>query len=133
MPTPMRTRFVIAVVGILATAALVATPTAGAATNVRTATLKGSASFPNVTGSAKFSVDNGIRELEAQIEHAKRLAGKPVKFIVNGQLVGRATVNSLGVARIRKTGSVIPAVTMGSTIRVRRPVSNVLVASGRFN
>jgi hypothetical protein len=56
-----------------------------------------------------------------------------VNFIVNGKLVGRATVNSLGTARIRKTGSVVPAVTTGSTIRVRRPISDVLVAAGRFN
>jgi hypothetical protein len=129
----MRTRITITIVGILAAAALVAVPTASAATNIHEATLKGSASFPTATGKAKFSVDDGIRELEAQVEHVRRLAGKPVNFIVNGKLVGRATVNSLGTARIRKTGSVVPAVTTGSTIRVRRPISNVLVAAGRFN
>ena len=127
----MRTR--ITIVGILAAAALVAIPTASAATNIHEATLKGSPSFPAATGHAKFSVDNGIRELEAQVEHIRSLAGKPVNFIVNGKLVGRATVNSLGTARIRKTGSVVPAVTTGSTIRVKRPISNVLVAAGRFS
>jgi hypothetical protein len=128
----MRARITITIVAILAAAALVAIPTASAATNIHTATLRGSQSFPNATGHAKFSVDDGIRELEAQLEHVRSLAGKPVNFIVNGKLVGRARVNSLGTARIRKTGGV-PAVRAGSTITVRRPISNVLVAAGRFN
>ena len=51
-----------------------------------------------------------------------------MRFRVNGQLVGSATVNSLGTARIRRTGNAIPAVSTGSTIRVRK-LSGVLVAS----
>ena len=129
----MRKRIAITIVGVLAAAALVAVPTAGAATNVHTATLKGSASFPAVTGKAKFSVDNGIRQLEAQIENAKRLAGTNVRFRVDGVLVGTAKVSSLGTARINKSGSVVPAVHTGSTIRVRRASNGALVASGRFS
>jgi hypothetical protein len=128
----MRTRIAITIVGILAAAALVAVPTASAATDVHTATLTGSTSFPTVTGKAKFQRDNGIRELEAQIENAKRLAGQRVRFRVDGQLVGSATVNSLGTARIRRSGDVVPAVSTGSTIRVRK-LNGVLVASGRFS
>ena len=128
----MRNRIAITIVGILAAAALVAVPTASAATNVHTATLKGSASFPAVHGKAKFQRDDGVRELEAQIEDATALAGQRVRFRVNGQLVGTATVNSLGTARIRRTGNAIPAVSAGSTIRVRK-LNDVLVASGRFS
>ena len=128
----MRTRIAITIIGILAAAALVAVPTASAATNVHTATLKGSASFPAVNGKAKFQRDDGIRELEAQIEDAKRLAGQRVRFRVNGQLVGSATVNSIGTARLRRTGDAVPAVSTGSTIRVRK-LNDVLVASGRFS
>ncbi len=128
----MRKRIVITIIGILAAAALVAVPTAGAATNVHTATLTGSASFPAVNGKAKFQRDNGVRQLEAQIEDAHALAGQRVRFRVNGQLVGSATVNSLGTARIRRTGNAIPAVSTGSTIRVRK-LNDVLVASGRFS
>ncbi len=129
----MRARITITIVGILAAAALVAVPTASAATNIHTATLKGSAAFPAVTGSAKFSVDDGVRQLEAQIEHAKPLANTKVRFRVNGVLVGTATVSSFGTARINKSGAGIPAVTRGSTIRVRRASNGALVASGRFN
>jgi len=129
----MRTRISITIIGILAAAALIAVPTATAATNVHTATLKGSAAFPAVTGKAKFSVDNGIRQLEAQIEDANALTGTNVRFRVDGALVGTAKVNSLGTARINKSGSVVPAVHTGSTIRVRRASNGALVASGTFN
>ena len=128
----MRTRITISIIGILAAAALIAVPASSAATNVHTATLNGSASFPAVNGKAKFQRDDGIRELEAQIEDAKALAGKRVKFLVNGTEVGRATVNSLGTARIRRTGNAVPAVSTGSTIRVRT-LNGALVASGRFS
>ena len=127
----MRARISIAIVGMLAALALVAVP-ANAATNVHRATLKGSQAFPAVTGSAKFSVDNGIRQLEAEIQHAKSIAGTKVRFQVNATIVGSATVNSVGTARINKSGNSIPAVKKGSTIRVRR-VSGVLVASGTFS
>jgi hypothetical protein len=128
----MRTRITISIIGALAALALVAVPAASAATNVHRATLSGSQAFPGVNGKAKFQVDNGVRELEAQIEDANALAGKTVRFRVDGKLVGSATVNALGTARIRRTGATVPPVHTGSTIRVRRP-SGVLVASGRFN
>ena len=40
------------------------------------ATLTGSATFPAVNGKAKFQRDDGVRQLEAQIEDAKPLAGQ---------------------------------------------------------
>ena len=123
----------VALMAIFGTLAASEAPTASAATNVHTATLKGSAAFPAVTGKAKFSVDNGIRQLEAQIEDANALAGTNVRFRVDGALVGTAKVNSLGTARINKSGSVVPAVHTGSTIRVRRASNGALVASGTFN
>ena len=127
----MRTRITLTIIGALAALALVAVP-ANAATNVHQATLKGSQAFPAVSGSAKFSVDDGVRQLEAEVQHAKSIAGTNVRFLVNGKLVGTATVNSLGTARINKSGSGIPAVSKGSTIRVRRP-NGTLVASGIFS
>jgi len=129
----MRTRITISIIGIVAAAALIAVPAASAATDVHTATLNGSASFPAVNGKAKFQRDDGIRQLEAQIEDAKALAGKRVVFRVDGKEVGRPTVNSLGTARIRRSGNnVVPPVSTGSTIRVRT-LSGTLVASGRFS
>jgi hypothetical protein len=128
----MRARISITIVGVLAALALVAVPAATAATNVHRATLSGSGAFPAVKGKAKFQLDNGIRELEAQIEEAKALAGTKVTFRVNGVAVGTATVNSLGTARVTKTGNSVPNVSAGSTIRVRK-LNGVLVASGRFS
>jgi hypothetical protein len=128
----MRVRISIVVIGVLAALALVAGPAANAATDVHQATLKGSASYPAVSGKAKFSRDDGVRQLEAQIEDANSLAGRKVNFRVNGITVGTATVNSVGTARIDKAGSVVPNVTAGSTIRVKRP-NGARVASGRFS
>src|SRR5262245_38001340 len=128
----MRTRTTIKIIGALAAVALVAVPAASAATNVHRATLNGSAAFPAVSGKAKFSVDDGIRQLEAQIEDANALAGTKVSFVVNGKTVGSKTVSALGNARINRSGAAVPSVSAGSTIRVRTP-SGALVASGIFS
>jgi len=128
----MRNRIGIIVGGVFAALALVvAASPASAAVNIHNATLVGSAAYPAANGKAKFSVDDGVRELEAQVEDVRPLAGQRVRFIVNGNLVGAATVNSFGDARLRRTGSVVPNVTTGSPIRVRT-TTGVLVASGRF-
>jgi hypothetical protein len=128
----MRTRMTITLLGILAAVALISVPAATAATDIHTATLHGSMTFPGVSGKAKFSRDDGVRQLEAQIEDAHALAGKRVRFRVNGQSVGTATVNAKGTARINRSGNVVPVVKTGSTIRVRR-LNDTLVASGRFS
>jgi hypothetical protein len=128
----MRTRITITIIGVLSALALFAV-TATAATNVHRATLHGSQAFPAANGSAKFQVDNGVRELEAQVENVQRLRGTVLRFRVDGKLVGSATVNNLGTARLRRTGAAVPPVHTGSTIGVRRASNNVLVASGRFN
>ena len=73
-----------------------------------------------------------MRQLEAQIENAHALAGKNVRFRVNGKLVGTARVNPMGTARVNRSGNVVPVVSAGSTIRVRT-LSGNLVASGRFS
>ena len=128
----MRTRMTIALLGVLAAVALISVPAATAATDIHRATLHGSAKFPGVSGKAKFSRDDGVRQLEAQIEDAHALAGTKVRFRVNGHLVGTATVNAAGTARIDRSGNVVPVVKAGSTIRVRR-LNDALVASGTFN
>jgi hypothetical protein len=118
---------------VVVAAVLVAAPFVGAATNVHTAVLNGSAAFPAVNGKAKFGVDNGIRELEVQIEDANALKGERLNVRIDGKFVGSMTVNNLGNARLRKTGSVVPAVQTGSKIVVRRALNGQLVASGTFN
>jgi len=128
----VRARISITLVGVLAAVALVAVPAATAATDVHRATLHGSAKFPAVKGNAKFQREDGVRELEAEIQDAQALAGKQVRFRVNGDAVGTATVNSLGRARINRRGGGVPAVSTGSKITVRT-LDGTLVASGRFS
>ena len=128
----MRVRISSLIAGVATALALVAVPAATAATDVHRATLSGSARFPAVTGSAKFQRDDGIRELEAEIQHARPLAGSKVRFIVNGVAVATVKVSAVGTARIDRSGAAVPPVSSGSTIRVRR-LNDVLVAAGRFS
>ncbi len=128
----MWTRISITLLGLLAALALVAVPAATAATNVHRATLHGSPAYPGVTGSAKFQRDNGVRELEAEIQHAKVLAGTKVRFRVNGNVVGTATVNSLGRAQITQAGR--HRSRRLHRLEDQRPEANgALVASGTFS
>jgi hypothetical protein len=130
----MRSRIstiIITALGAVAALALVAMP-ASAATDIHTAALTGSASYPAVNGKAKSQRDDGVRELEAEIEDAKALVGKRVRFVVAGQFVGARTVDALGNAELRRRGSTVPRVVAGSPVRVRLP-SGALVAFGRFN
>jgi len=113
-------------------AILVAAPFAQSATNVHTATLSGSAAFPAVNGKAKFGVDDGVRQLEVQIEDANALKGQRLNIRVDGVFVGSAVVDQFGNARLRKSGSTIPAVHTGSKIVVRQAGTGTLVASGTF-
>jgi len=128
----MRIRTTIKIIGALAAIALVAVPAASAATNVHRATLSGSKAFPAVNGKAKFSVDDGVNQLEAEIQDANALAGSKVTFIVDRQTVGSDTVNGLGNARIDVSGASVPTVSAGSKIKVRTG-SGTLVARGTFN
>ena len=128
----MRIRTTIMILGALAAVALVAVPTASAATNVHRATLHGSNAFPAVTGKAKFSVDNGVKQLEAEIQDANALAGTKVKFVVDGTRVGSDTVSALGIARINVSGASVPTVSTGSKIKVRTAGGD-LVARGTFD
>jgi hypothetical protein len=128
----MRTRIAIILVAALAALTVTAVPSASAATNVHEAVLKGSAAFPQVNGKAKFQVDNGVRELQVEIEDANALIGQKLRIRVNSVLVGTMTVNSFGNARFDKRSNTLPAVTTGTPIRIRRAADGTLVASGRF-
>jgi hypothetical protein len=129
----MRIRSTVKILGALAAVALVAVPAASAATNVHKATLTGSQAFPAVNGKAKFSVDNGVNQLEAEIQDADALAGSKVRFIVDGQKVGADKVNALGNARIDVSGASVPNVSTGSKIKVVQAGTGTLVARGTFN
>jgi hypothetical protein len=92
--------------------------------------LKASSAFPGAKGKAKFQND-GQRELEIEIEHVRRLAGKRVNFFVNARMIGSKRVNGLGAAQLDRRGSTFPAIGSGTRISVRTAAGR-LIASGRF-
>jgi hypothetical protein len=114
-------------------AVTVAAPVAGAKTNLHIALLKGTAPTASVSGKVKFAVDDGARRIEAEVEHANSLRGVRLTFRIDGAVVGSAVVDSLGTARLRISGSAIPAVHTGSSAVVRRAATGALVATGTFN
>ena len=97
-------------------------------------TLKASASFPAAKGAAKFRAKSGQRELEAEVEHVRRLAGKRVTFFVGGRKLGTAKVGALGAAHIARSterGQAVPSVSAGTTVKVKTAAGRLIV-SGSF-
>jgi hypothetical protein len=92
--------------------------------------LKASSAFPGAKGKAKFQVE-GQRELEIEVEHVRRLAGKRVNFFVNAKKVGSARIRGLGAAQLNLRGSRAPAVRSGTRISVKT-ASGKRIVSGRF-
>src|SRR4249920_3284921 len=89
---------------VLATASLllaVSVPAALAADGTRVG-LKPSRTFPAAKGSAKFKAKGTERELEAEVQHVRRLAGRRVAFYVAGKRLGTAKVTRLGAAHISR-------------------------------
>ena len=74
-------------------------------------------------GAATFKAKPGEREreLEAEVEHVRRLAGKTVTFYVAGQKLGSARVGALGAAHIARRNGAVPAVVFVSTTSTRSP------------
>jgi hypothetical protein len=92
--------------------------------------LKASSAFPGASGKAKFQ-NQGQRELEIEVEHVRRLAGKRVNFFVNSTKVGSARVSGLGAAQVNRRGASFPAIKAGTRIRVKT-VGGTTIVSGRF-
>jgi len=122
---------------LLATALLltVGVPTvlAGGGDGIRI-TLKAAKAFPAAKGSAKFKSTAEERELQVEVEHVRRLAGKRVVFIVGGKKVATKRVNRFGAAEINRNserGQFVPAVSKGTTVRVKT-AGGVLIVKGSF-
>jgi len=101
---------------------------------IHRAALSGSTTYPTVKGEAKWTKKDTQRELEVQIENAKKLKGKRLAVRIGGALVGFMRVNDLGRARlVRRTeaGQAVPTAIVGKAVKVRT-AGGVLVASGRF-
>lgn len=96
--------------------------------------LKAAKAFPAAKGSAKFRAKAGQRELEAEVEHVRRLAGKRVTFYVAGTKLGSAKVSALGAAHISRStelGQAVPAVSAGTKVTVRT-AAGAKIVSGSF-
>ena len=92
------------------------------------------ANFANAKGKAVYKVDGAEREFQVEVENVVILAGKTVKVYVNGTLVGSATVNSLGAARVNRNtalGQTVPSIQSGDTVQVKTG-AGVLIVSGKF-
>ena len=92
--------------------------------------LKASSAFPGAKGKAKFQTE-GQRELEIEVEHVRRLAGKQVNVFVGAKKVGSKRISALGAAQIERRGASFPAVKAGTRISVKT-ASGRLIVSGRF-
>jgi len=92
--------------------------------------LKASSAFPGAKGKAKFQT-LGQRELEIEVEHVRRLAGKRVNFFVGSRKLGSAKVNRFGAAQITRRGAAAPAVSSGTVIKVKT-AGGVKIVSGSF-
>lgn len=92
--------------------------------------LKSSGVFPGASGKAKFQ-NQGQRELEIEVEHVRRLAGKRVNFFVNSTKVGSARVSGLGAAQVERRGASFPAIKAGTRVKVKT-AGGKLIVSGRF-
>jgi hypothetical protein len=96
--------------------------------------LKAGKAFPAAKGAAKFRARAGARELEAEVEHVRRLAGKRVSFFVGGRKLGTAKVTALGAAHLERStqrGQAVPTVKAGTSVVVRT-AAGVKVVSGSF-
>ena len=101
---------------------------------IKRAALSGSTAFPSVNGEAKWKSKEGERELEVQIEDAKKLAGKQLTVRIGSTVVGHMKVNALGRARLVKStqaGQSVPASVAGKTVKIKTS-GGKLVASGSF-
>jgi hypothetical protein len=92
--------------------------------------LKSAAAFPGASGKAKFQ-NEGQRELEIEVEHVRRLAGKRVNFFVNSTKVGSARISGLGAAQVNRRGAGFPAIHAGTRVKVKTAAGRLIV-SGRF-
>jgi hypothetical protein len=101
---------------------------------IKRAALSGSAAYPAVNGEAKWKSKEGERELEVQIEDAKRLAGKRLAVRIGGKLMGFMRVSALGRGRLVKSteaGQSVPTSVTGKAVKIKTGGGTV-VASGRF-
>ena len=93
--------------------------------------LKPTKAFPAAKGSATFKAKPGERQLEVEVEHLRRLAGKRVTFFAGGTKLGTARIGVLGAAQIERRNSAVPRVNAGTAVSVKT-AGRVLIVRGSF-
>ena len=96
--------------------------------------LKSAKAFPAAKGSATFKATAEERELQVEVEHLRRLAGKRVVFIVGGKKIATKTINRFGAAEISRNsqrGQFVPSVGAGTGVQVKT-AGGVLIVKGSF-
>jgi hypothetical protein len=112
----------------------VAVPAALAAGGGTRITLKPAKAYPAAKGSAKYKAKAGERELQVEVEHIRRLAGRRVVIAVAGVRLGAARVSALGAAQINRNterGQRVPQVSAGTVMKVLT-AGGATVVSGSF-
>ena len=93
--------------------------------------LKPTKAFPAAKGSATFKAKPGERQLEVEVEHLRRLAGKRVTFFVGGTKLGTERIGLLGAAQLERRNSAVPAVNAGTAVSAKT-AGGVLIVRGSF-
>jgi hypothetical protein len=96
--------------------------------------LRSAKAFPAAKGSAKFKATAEERELQVEVEHIRRLAGKRLVFVVGGKKLASAKVNRFGAAEINRNsqrGQFVPAVRAGTSVKVKT-AAGALIVRGSF-
>jgi hypothetical protein len=93
--------------------------------------LKPAQAFSAAKGSATFKAKPGERQLEAEVEHVRRLAGKTVTFYVAGKRLGSAKVGTLGAAHLERRNGAVPTVGSGTVVSVKT-AGGILIVRGSF-
>ena len=127
----MKRSFLITILALAVAIPAAALASGGEGTRIA---LEPSKAFPAAKGSAKFKAKPGERELQLEVEHIRRLAGRQVVFVVAGAKLGAAKVSVLGAARLNRNserGQRVPQVKAGTVVKVRT-VSGRTVVSGSF-
>jgi hypothetical protein len=127
----MKRSFLITLVALAVAIPAAALASGGEGTRIA---LKPAKAFPAAKGSAKFKAKPGERELQVEVEHIRRLAGRQVVFVVAGAKLGTAKVSALGAARLNRNsehGQRVPQVKAGTVVKVRTAGGRTVV-SGSF-
>jgi hypothetical protein len=96
--------------------------------------LRGRLAFPHAVGSSQYQTQPGQSEFQAEVEHLRSLAGKPLLVKVNGTTVGKMKVSRNGRSDLTlnsELGQTVPTIAPGSMIKVTT-IAGTVVVSGSY-